>query len=348
MFHPFSRSNTMKKFVLLALFFALFSFASADARIWTSRNGKTIEAELVEFKDGVAKLKKKDGAVVSVKQDLLSQEDVDYLNQQNSPEKSSEAETRLDVFAISVAKEMPTQDPNNSRFMMGHTPGTVVSLMVPTKEGSLLIALDEEKSKLSKFTDEKNSDLTKKLASAPKPRFMFGNNSASPLAQKILDDEQKWVIIDCIAPNRPVAGSKTVRLEGKLVLRCGKGSVVKEHKNISLDGKGKFEAGGTTVTLKLANQQGGFQFGGMEGNETKMSISLTSNKSLDAITGYTFKNSEGKEIDFQEGGYGYGGDTVFENYELAEKVDSLTIVTEEYELVEEIEIPFAQTVSLDL
>ena len=55
-------------------------------RTWADSAGKyRLDARLLEFKDGVAKLKKTDGTVVSVPSDLLSPADRNYLRQYGGP-----------------------------------------------------------------------------------------------------------------------------------------------------------------------------------------------------------------------------------------------------------------------
>jgi hypothetical protein len=52
------------------------------ARTWTDRTGKfSIAAELVELKDGTARLKKEDGSVVAVPAEKLSDADQAYLKE---------------------------------------------------------------------------------------------------------------------------------------------------------------------------------------------------------------------------------------------------------------------------
>ena len=69
-------------FGLVLIFFALVFFTPAilQAKIWSLANGRsTIEGELVEYKDGIAKLKKTDGSIVSVRKNQLSQADRNFL-----------------------------------------------------------------------------------------------------------------------------------------------------------------------------------------------------------------------------------------------------------------------------
>jgi hypothetical protein len=73
----------MKRTLLLAVIVAISSSSHAIARQWTSRaGGFSVEAELVDVRDGNVILKKADGSQVSVPLNKLSLGDVRYVNQE--------------------------------------------------------------------------------------------------------------------------------------------------------------------------------------------------------------------------------------------------------------------------
>ncbi len=71
---------------LLAAFLILFllgSIAQAASRMWKSSNGRfSVEAELLDFKDGKAELRKKDGTIIDVPLASLCEEDRRYVKSQ--------------------------------------------------------------------------------------------------------------------------------------------------------------------------------------------------------------------------------------------------------------------------
>ena len=70
----------MKTFLFLAsLTFLFTSFASAEMRKWTSTQGSTIEAELVEYSDRVVVLRSAQGRKISLRIDQLSQTDQAFV-----------------------------------------------------------------------------------------------------------------------------------------------------------------------------------------------------------------------------------------------------------------------------
>ena len=74
----------MKRFLAVLLILALAgAIAQAASRTWKSSNGRfSVEAELLDFKDGKAQLKKNDGTVIEVPLVSLCEEDRRYVKSQ--------------------------------------------------------------------------------------------------------------------------------------------------------------------------------------------------------------------------------------------------------------------------
>ena len=258
----------------------------------------------------------------------------------------------MEVHGISVMKKMPPPEDDNGVIYMTSVPeGTAVSLLIQVPEHSI-IDLDETASKLSKFVDDKNTDLLKRnpqtgrAATGAMRDMTMGFLEQSPLRTNCISPSKKWIILDCVAPNQPTSGTQTVALEGKIVLQCGKGTKTTEHKNISLNGKGKFDVGEIRFNVEKAKESAGVWFG--QEDEWKMQISLLSNKSLDSIISYTFLDAEGKEIKSKEFGWWGMGNQRTTNFSLAKEVDSVSIRVVEYETMETVTLPFSLTVGLGL
>jgi hypothetical protein len=172
------------------------------------------------------------------------------------------------------------------------------------------------------------------------------------------EDTGKWILIECRTYNRPAPGSQTVTLEGQIVIQCGQGIKTTEHKDIPLNGTGKFEVGGISITVEKTRQGGGMiMLGGWlsDQEEGDMNISLISNRSLDSFIKFTFLDADGNEIRSRRTG---SGASIFPvgraeerhttYFQLAEEVDSLTIRLEMYEKLETITLPFSLNVGLGL
>lgn len=353
----------MKRIALTLAVILTASILFAETRTWTSHKGKTIEAELVEFKDESAKLKKADGTVLDIRLDQLSKADQKFLAQKNTVPKSaasasetalekSSSDTKLDVFAVAVMKEIPqkeTSGVHRTVMHMGPQPGTTVSFLIPSPEESSVLSLADD-SKIDKFVDEKKTDLlaVEKKKGNMLSGMIFGMpGDESPLHEKQVDEDGEWIIVDCHAPKRPVADSNALRIEGKIALRYGKGSKTSKHENVPLGGKGKIVVAGQTITVKKSPQKP-FQmnFPGSDQTPMKMTVILSSKAPLDSFFSITFLDAKGEEIEFRQGMSGWMGDEHMEHYDLAEEVGSVSIEIEEYETIETVVIPVAQSIVL--
>lgn len=351
----------MKQITVILVLLLTISPLFAETRTWTSNKGKTIEAELAEFQGDAVKLKKADGSVITVRLNQLSETDRDFLTRTKEEPagktntKADSSDTQLEVFAVSVSKEIPRKESPQGQAMivhhshMGSQPGTTVSFLVPSPEDSSVLGLSDD-SVVGRFVDDKQTDL---LVKEKKKGGLFSGmifgmpGNDSPFSEKQIDEDGEWIIIDCHAPKRPLSDSASLRIEGKIALRYGKGTKTNEHKNIPLDGKGKFVVAGQTITVKKSPQKP-FQMNFPGSNQTAMktAVTLSSKSPLDSFFSIVFYDAKGKEIEFRESMSGSMNGEYMENYDLAEEVDSVSIEIEEYETIETVEYPVAQTISL--
>ena len=325
----------LSMFLSVFLLFAVRGGAQeSKMRTWTSSQGTTVEAELMEYQNGIAKLRNKEGKTISVKASQLSQADQNFLNQSPTPAKTVNGpggkQPSFEVVGVTVAKPLPPQEGHHDT-MLRWNDGTTISLLVRSDSLSI-IGLDEEESKVISFVDEKKNDLMK---SSGKQEQWQGKNffrPTEPVSCPAVDSEGKWALVVFHAPNPPAADCKLVTLKGEIVLRAGSGSTTTEHKEIDLAGKGQFKAGDAAITVKKEADTG------MMG-DFKMKITLESKDALDMVKEFSFFNSQGKEIGSQYAGSGYMGDTNIIYFWLAEDVKTITIKTDVYEKFETIRIP---------
>ena len=75
----------MKKKLITVLFLSLLSafsvLADQEFRNWTNKDGNSIEAKFIKFKDAKIEIRRKDGFTFTLDPSTLSQEDQDYLTE---------------------------------------------------------------------------------------------------------------------------------------------------------------------------------------------------------------------------------------------------------------------------
>jgi hypothetical protein len=85
----------------------LVSWASADARVWTDNTGKfTQEAELVDFDERIAVLKKDNGRLVAIEIEDLSKEDREYLASKEAKETVTKATSKEHVWTLTDGEKI--------------------------------------------------------------------------------------------------------------------------------------------------------------------------------------------------------------------------------------------------
>ncbi len=102
---PFKTLNVkLQQTWMLLVVVLLIAVAPASARKWTNRTGKfSVEAELVEVKDGNVRLKQESGKIITVAISELSKTDRDYLASV-AKKKPEVTETTVDAFSGEIGK----------------------------------------------------------------------------------------------------------------------------------------------------------------------------------------------------------------------------------------------------
>jgi hypothetical protein len=239
----------------------------------------------------------------------------------------------LSVISLEVRKEL---DPKLTQglFVPGFG-GTSISLLVGVPD-KVVIGLDHGAGKLTRFTDDRGTDLSK-----AHPRFF--DIGLSQFAQIAPDGHHAMVKIQ--SGYAPAMGATKIIADGTLVALCGANLKTVLQDAIPLQKGAKFKLG--TLELEVENLQD------VTVGTAKMWVSFKSATSLQAINGLRFLTADGKEIKSQDGGGGElrRNNVVFSytrQYTLDEKAASVTIEAKLWGQVESLQIPINLDVSVGL
>ena len=250
-------------------------------------------------------------------------------------QETTAAQVKVEVVGLHVNKA-PYKDDKELAPNMEPAPGTKVNVLVSVGAGGI-IKLDDHKSKLSKFSDDKGADL---LAAKP-PKESFFN---SPIGSfpKITKD-QKACLVELQAMACPSAGSKSLDIEATLSLAVGDEQEVVKHEKVQAKKDATFKAGGIDFKITDAGKN---TFG-----DDPMKISLESKDGL-KVAKIRFLDGAGKEIDSHQGSSGsmsFGGMTSYSwDYTLKQMAASVTIEVTLWKKVSVVDVPVNLTVSLGL
>ena len=187
----------MKSQVLLILLsFALFVPSLVDAREWTDKTGRfSVEAELVEVKDGMAVLKKADGTVISVAVEKLSDSDRTYLKGV-AAKAEREAREKRGVTVGKPSKIAERIEPNSelgrfNTFKSGIF--VVVRCTVTTGKSGLTIGSRKGKQATSDIVEFKDFNLLFG-EDRKSPAVALGHKVAGPTTLSISPDEYANIV----------------------------------------------------------------------------------------------------------------------------------------------------------
>jgi hypothetical protein len=254
----------------------------------------------------------------------------------------SPSELKLSVVGLTIGKEIPKPEEEDSSKkpsfgggfgMMGVQPGTSLSIHFAGNRD--FVRLDDEKSKIISFADDKGTDLLSKSdKSKSKPgavQFSF-----TPRLRADFAEDRHAGLIHATAPQRPVAGATKITLKADVVIKCGTGEKTAEQADIKFEKGTKITAGPVPMTIEQV-EPSSFN------DDYKMTVTLQAKAKLDSIKKIAFFDASGKEIKSTKGGessFTFAGSTqVDRGYMLAEKVDSATIKITYFEKLEDVVVP---------
>jgi hypothetical protein len=210
--------------VVHAVVFVTLSFAivfAAVAREWSDTTGAFKKnGEVISFDGKVARLAFDEGFTLNIPIDKLSAADQAYLKKtypdgKMAPAKGGDAKrsdakkgvSKLELVGVAVAKPIANQSGEEAGLF---SPGTHVRLLVSDPERNI-VSLDETKSKVASFTDNKNTNLLGEDATA-----------AAPITFEALSDGKSGVVTIHV-PQVPAEKSVRLAVKGELHVVCGLG-----------------------------------------------------------------------------------------------------------------------------
>jgi hypothetical protein len=135
----------------------------------------------------------------------------------------------LRVVTLSIVKPLAEKD--SELTFLSRPTGTAIELIV-SQPGKRLLALDERASQLTRFTDDKKTDLSKTERDGCFEDF---NRRVSPDGTRLGFGIRTTVV--------PAAGATRLLLKGKLVLMIGTQEKTVEVKKVALEGGGSVKVG---------------------------------------------------------------------------------------------------------
>ena len=207
--------------------------------------------------------------------------------------------------------------------------GTTVSILLVSDQPGL-INLDVKKSSLTRFADDKGTDLLKK----PKFGGFFGSFPK-------LSEDRKACVLEIKSSELPSKGAKTILVKGSAALTYATGKITKKTEKIGVAQGSSFQVGDLKFKLtKVGKPQWGRDY--------QMAVTLETNQDIKSVAAYRFLDSKGKEIKSHRSTWmsSFGKSSL--TFNLKRKVAVFTMELDMWQGMKSVSVPFELSVSVGL
>ena len=246
----------------------------------------------------------------------------------------ADKKTAVTVLALKVGRKNPADKDGKLSF---YQEGVSLTLAV-YRPDRFLIGVDEKKTTLALFTDDRKTDLLKKTGG-------WGGMSGISSFPKFSKDGHLCVF-DINATRPPAKGARTLRVKAIVVLKYGEGEKTAVQKNLKLKKGSVLTVGPVPWTIKKVGKP---EWGSAD---AKLAVSVEGSVNHDAIKKLVFLDSDGKEVEHRIGSTsssGFGGRMTYGvEYHLSRKVDTVTVKVISFKKSGSIRVPVDLEVGVGL
>lgn len=248
------------------------------------------------------------------------------------------AEIKVDVVGVQVTGKGYVAEGQNDVHALkpfNWHAGTRVGLMVTT-DGKTMIGVDEDKSKVTAFTDDLETNFLES-------KGRFGRKGAK-FDRPDLGKDRKGLVIHVESPGLPKKGAKTFTLKGEIVVLVGGESKLVKSKAAELKKGSKLVVGEHTFEI--------IGSGKPDWGDDPLEIELQSSVSHEDFKAFEFYDAEGKKIESERGGSSsmtnFGKRTCTVTFRLKKKVDQVILGLDMWTDLEEVKVPLDLTFGVGL
>jgi len=202
-------------------------------------------------------------------------------------------------------------------------PGTTVALSIQAPEGSGIVEIDDDSSRIDVFADSKGQNLLEEGRFGPFPK---------------ISEDSSAGLVEVEARARPSAGSSSVRVQGSVAMSLAGGTKATRVANVRLEPGKTMKVGNTTITIKNVTP----------GDEsTDLGIGLP-RSFMNTIHAVRFYDAKGELIESHRSSSGYMNDAGEMSFDLKSKEKVVGAEFELWQNIRQIKAPFNLTVGFGL
>ena len=214
-------------------------------------------------------------------------------------------------------------------------PGTSISLILTSLKGGL-VQIDTKNSAISKFIDDKGTD----LLTRKDPGLM------APLGFSMyrVSKDGKHAAMELNGPNAPAKGSAKLTIEGLLTVLCAKQTTEHIQRDVAIKNGSKITGPNLELTIDMVGKP--------DIGSEPVGLLIRAYKELDQVAEIRFFKADGTEIRSVRMGTAkmgiLGNLTVEWNYNLAEKADTATVKLLLWSDLQKKRVPFKLDIDVGL
>lgn len=213
--------------------------------------------------------------------------------------------------------------------------GTRVGLLV-VSDDKAIVKLDEDKSKVTVFSDDQETDFTKAKGHFRSKGAEFRMTSES--------NDGKAIVTHVESPGLPKKGAKILSLKGEVVVSLASKSKEMKSEITALKKGEKLVVGEHTFKID--------KVGKPDWGDAVLEIQLKSSVSHKDFKGFHFYDAEGNKIESKRSSSGsmgmFGKRTYTVSFNLKEKVDKVVFAADAWSDLEVVKVPFDFTIGAGL
>ena len=262
-----------------------------------------------------------------------------FLDAQDAPPTAVAAAT-VEAIRLDVDRKIP----ESMDLYVGGSEGTEVVLYVKVP-GKVMLETDQKSNIITKFADDRGSDLAKSagtVAAAPGMANRTSNAMRNPLSTNLrVSGDGQAAALTIRSSIRPAVGATKLFVGGNLPVVCGTHSIKNTQNNVALVKDAPITIAGHAAKLDLVEDEG-----------DQMAVAISSNQPFGAASAVRFLGADGHEIKSRissHGSYGANGMMTYSiSFMLDEKVRQADIECTYWDKTETINVPIDLELSIGI
>lgn len=211
-------------------------------------------------------------------------------------------------------------------------PGLTVVATITPAQGKI-VSLDQFKSKVDSFTDDKGTDLLATKSESPFNKPGFGT----------MDAKEAVATVEIQAAGLPAKGASALNISGTITAQIASGTKQFTMENVDLTNGTHFICGELPINITKASVHKA-----MFSNKEEFSVTFSSTSDLENISTLEFFDAQGAKVEARKSEWGGGMGNYSVAYAFKQSVGSAKIVATCWTDLKTVEIPLSVKTGLGL